>query len=48
LKKEGRNIRLDTHANYRDREFAVDQRLKILPDSKLENLKFKYIPEEKI
>ena len=48
LRKEGQNIRLDTHASYQDQEFSVDQRLKMLSDSELENLKFKYIPEEKI
>ena len=41
-------IRLDTYANYNNREFGLDKRLIPLPDNKLEELKFEYIPEEKI
>ena len=48
LRKKSQNIRLDTHTSYHGQEFSVDQRLRVLPDCELENLKFKYIPEEKI
>lgn len=48
LRKKSQNIRLDTHTSYHSQEFLTDQRLGVLLDCELENLKFKYIPEEKI
>ena len=48
LDQNQENIRLDTYANYHEREFALDERLQTLSDDKLEALKFEYIPEEKI
>ena len=48
LNQTEEDIRLDTYANYQNREFALDERLLALSDDKLEALKFEYIPEEKI
>ena len=48
LKKNNENIRLDTYANYLDRKYGIDNRLMKLSDDDLEELKFQYIPEEKL
>ena len=48
LNQTEEDIRLDTYANYQNREFALDERLLVLSDDKLEALKFEYIPEENI
>ena len=48
LNQTEEDIRLDTYANYQNREFALDERLLALSDGKLEALKFEYIPEENI
>ena len=48
LNQTEEDIRLDTYANYQNREFVLDERLLAPSDDKLEGLKFEYIPEENI
>ena len=48
LVERGLDIRLDTYADYANRRFMEDGRLKKLPDQVLDDLRFEYVPEEKI
>lgn len=48
LKKYKNNIRSDTYANYLNSKFNIDERTLPPDDKTLENLKYNFIPEEKI
>jgi imidazole glycerol-phosphate synthase subunit HisF len=48
LVKNHHDIRLDTHADYTNAEFGLNNRLSSLSDKELESLRFDYIPQEKI
>lgn len=48
LKKQKNNIRVDSYANYLNSKFSLDERVLVPDDKTLENLKFNFIPEEKI
>ena len=48
LKKQKNNIRVDSYANYLNSKFSLNERVLVPDDKTLENLKFNFIPEEKI